>query len=233
MHVVITGASRGMGRAMALKFAKAGYDLILCARTLSKLNESKAIIAEQFPSIKTNVFVADLSIKEEVRKFGEFCLPFGAPDILINNAGTYNPGNCIDEEDGAMEKMMNLNFYSAYHLTRILIPKMIERKSGHIFNMCSIASLRAYKGGGSYGVSKYAMLGFSKNLRLELMDHGIKVTAVFPGAVLTDTWGNFDNSNKRIMEVNDIVDMIFAATQLTSQAVVEDIIIRPQLGDLD
>ena len=99
--------------------------------------------------------------------------------------------------------------------------------------MCSIASLRAYKGGGSYGVSKYAMLGFSKNLRLELMDHGIKVTAVFPGAVLTDTWGNFDNSNKRIMEVNDIVDMIFAATQLTSQAVVEDIIIRPQLGDLD
>jgi short-subunit dehydrogenase len=233
MHVVITGASRGMGRAMALKFAKAGYDLVLCARTLSKLNESKAIIAEQFPTIKTNVFVADLSIKEEVIKFGEFCLRYGAPDILINNAGTYTPGNCFDEEEGAMEKMMNLNFYSAYHLTRILIPKMIERKSGHIFNMCSIASLRAYKGGGSYGVSKYAMLGFSKNLRLELMEHGIKVTAVFPGAVLTDSWGDFDNSNKRIMEVDDVVDMIFAASKLSPQAVVEDIVIRPQLGDLD
>ena len=128
---------------------------------------------------------------------------------------------------------MDLNFYSAYHLTRMLLPKMMERKSGHIFNMCSIASLRAYRGGGSYGVSKYAMLGFTKNIRLELTNFGIKVTAVFPGAVLTDSWGDFDNSENRIMVVDDIVDMIFAASQLSPQAVVEDIVIRPQLGDLD
>jgi len=127
---------------------------------------------------------------------------------------------------------MNLNFYSAYHLTRKLIPGMIKQGAGHIFNMCSIASLKAYKGGGSYSVSKFAMYGFSQNLRLELMPHNIKVTAVFPGAVMTDSWGDFDNSNARIMVADDIVQMIFAATQLSPQAVVEDIVIRPQLGDM-
>jgi short-subunit dehydrogenase len=76
------------------------------------------------------------------------------------------------------------------------------------------------------------MYGFSQNLRLELMPHGIKVTSVFPGAVLTDSWGDLDNSTGRIMVVDDIVDMIYAATKLSPQAVVEEILIRPQLGDM-
>jgi short-subunit dehydrogenase len=233
MLAVITGASRGMGKAMALKFAKAGYDLLLCSRTMSALETARELIVAEATESQVHIFAADLTKKEEVQKFADFCNSFGAADILINNAGTYTPGNCIDEADGAMEKIMELNFFSAYHLTRMLLPKMMERKSGHIFNMCSIASLRAYKGGGSYGVSKYALLGFTKNIRLELMDYGIKVTAVFPGAVLTDSWGNFDNSQNRIMVVDDIANMVFAASQLSQQAVVEDIVIRPLLGDLD
>jgi short-subunit dehydrogenase len=233
MLAVITGASRGMGKAMALKFAKAGYDLLLCSRTMTTLETTRGIILKAAPERQVHLFAADLSIKEEVQKFADYCNSFGTADILINNAGTYTPGNCIDEADNAMEKIMDLNFYSAYHLTRMLLPKMMERKSGHIFNMCSIASLRAYRGGGSYGVSKYALLGFTKNIRLELTNFGIKVTAVFPGAVLTDSWGDFDNSENRIMVVDDIADMIFAASQLSPQAVVEDIVIRPQLGDMD
>ena len=232
MIAIITGASRGMGRAMAEKFASVGYDLILCARNLAALEKTKSALQAKHSQINVHVFHADLTDKLSVQAFADQCLTIGTPDILINNAGTYTPGNCIDEADGAMEKIMNLNFYSAYHLTRKLVPNMIKRGSGHIFNMCSIASLKAYKGGGSYSVSKYAMHGFSQNLRLELMPHNIKVTAIFPGAVLTDSWGDFDNSNARIMVVDDVVDMIFAASQLSPQAVVEDIVIRPQLGDL-
>ena len=232
MYAVITGASRGMGKAMAFKFAAAGYDLIICAKTEKTLFEVRDEVVLAHPDRKVYAFTADLTKKQEVIAFGQFVLSHAVPYILINNAGTYIPGNCIDEADGAMEYIMNLNFYSAYHLTRLLVPEMIKRRTGHIFNMCSIASLRAYEGGGSYGVSKYALLGFTRNLRLELMPHGIKVTAVFPGAVNTDSWGDFDNSNKRIMEVSDIVDMMFAATKLSQQAVVEDIIIRPQLGDV-
>ena len=109
---------------------------------------------------------------------------------------------------------------------------MIVQKRGHIFNICSIAALRAYDGGGIYSISKFALNGFSQNLRHEMKPHGIKVTAVFPGAVLTDSWGDFDNANKRIMEATDISKMIFAASTLSPQAVVEEITIRPQLGDL-
>ena len=108
----------------------------------------------------------------------------------------------------------------------------VNGSRGHIFNMCSIASLDAYKNGGSYSISKYAMYGFSKNLREEMKPHLIKVTSVFPGAVLTDSWDGFDNSTKRIMEAEDIARMVYASSQLSPQACVEDIIIRPQLGDL-
>lgn len=232
MIVIITGGSRGIGKATALKFAAAGHHLILCSKSKEHLVKAQTEISSQFPTIQIDIFEADLSQKTETENFAKFCIAIGSPDVLINNAGIYKPGNCYNEEDQQMEQMMDINFYSAYHLTRALLPSMIEKNSGHIFNLCSIASLQAYEGGGSYSVSKFALNGFSQNLRHELKNYGIKVTAVFPGAVYTDTWGNYDNSSKRIMEANDIAEMIFSATQLSKQAVVEEILIRPQLGDL-
>lgn len=232
MIVIITGGSRGIGKATALKFAEAGYHLILCSKSKEHLLKAQKEISSQFSTIQIDIFEADLSKKTETAKFAAFCLTLGTPDVLVNNAGIYMPGNCFNEDDNQMEQMMDINFYSAYHLTRALIPSMIEKQSGHIFNLCSIASLQAYEGGGSYSVSKFALNGFSQNLRHELKNFGIKVTAVFPGAVYTDTWGDYDNSSNRIMEANDIAEMIFAATKLSKQAVVEEILIRPQLGDL-
>jgi short-subunit dehydrogenase len=109
---------------------------------------------------------------------------------------------------------------------------MIAATKGHIFNICSIASLNAYANGGSYSISKFALLGFSKNLREELKPKGIKVTAVCPGATLSASWDGFDIDPARIMEVNDIAKMIYTAAHLSPMAVVEDIVMRPQLGDL-
>jgi len=232
MNVVITGANRGIGKAIAIKFASVGHNLFLCARDLDMLNETALEIQAMHPSVKIKVKAVDLSEKSQVIAFADWCLHFAVPDILVNNAGTYLPGNTIDEPEGDLEKMMNTNFYSAYHLTRKLVPSMIKNGSGHIFNMCSVASLHAYDGGGGYSISKFALNGFSQNLRHELRSKGIKVTAVFPGAVLTESWGNFDNSNGRIMESEDIASMILAASKLSPQAVVEEILLRPQLGDL-
>jgi short-subunit dehydrogenase len=141
------------------------------------------------------------------------------------------PGNILDEADGTLEQTMNVNLYSAYWVTKILLPKIVAQQSGHIFNMASIAGLQAYPNGGAYSISKFALLGFSKNLRRELMPHGIKVTAVIPGAVYTDSWAPFV-APERIMETEDIAKMIYAASRLSPQAVVEEIIMRPQLGDL-
>ena len=109
---------------------------------------------------------------------------------------------------------------------------MIENESGHIFNVCSVAALKAYDNGGGYSVSKFALDGLSQNLRHELKPKGIKVTTVYPGAVLTDSWGDYDNTDKRIMEDTDVATMVVAASKLSMQAVVESIVLRPQLGDL-
>lgn len=232
MNIIITGASRGIGKAIALTFASCGYNLFLCSRNQEQLNETAAEIQQQHPAVKIKVRAADLSVKEQVVSFADWCLHHGVPDILVNNAGTFLPGNVMDEPDGNLELMMNINLYSAYHLSRKLVPSMIKKGRGHIFNICSVASLKAYDNGGGYSISKFALHGFSQNLRHELKEFGIKVTGVYPGAVLTDSWGNFDNSNGRIMEASDIADMLLAACKLSPQAVVEDIIIRPQLGDV-
>jgi short-subunit dehydrogenase len=142
------------------------------------------------------------------------------------------PGSIYNEEDGTLEKMIQINLYSAYHLTRVLLPKMMEQKQGHIINMCSIASLNAYRNGGSYSISKFALMGFSKNLREELKPYNIKVTAVDPGAVYTSSWKSAGIDESRIMEVNDIAEIIYTTSKLSPQACVEDIVLRPQLGDL-
>lgn len=232
MNIIITGASKGIGKAIAEIFAANGHNLFLCSRGELTLYKTVEELMTRFPAVSIKAKPADLSKKEEAVAFGNWCLSFAVPDILVNNAGFFEPGSVYNEPDGTLENQLAVNLQSAYHLTRTVLPKMIERKSGHIFNMCSVAALHAYANGGSYSVSKFALYGFSKNLREEMKPFGIKVTSVHPGAVMSDSWAGYDNSEKRIMETGDIAKMIFAAAQLSMQACVEDIVIRPQLGDL-
>lgn len=232
-NIVVTGASKGMGKAIAAAFAAAGANLFLCARNAAQLNKTVAEIQQEYPDVTVHSTTADLSVKAEAIAFGNWIYKqVAAIDILVNNAGAFLPGSVHNETDGMLEQMIQTNLYSAYHLTRTLLPAMMEHKQGSIFNICSIASLQAYSNGGSYSISKFALMGFSKNLREELKPYNIKVAAVYPGAVLTDSWGNYDNSHHRIMEATDIAAMIVAACKLSAGAVMEDIILRPQLGDL-
>lgn len=238
MNVIITGASRGIGKAIAEIFAANGHALYLCSKNEVALYKTMEELLNKYPGTKIKAKARDLSKKEETDNFGQWLLDNGmSVDVLVNNAGNFLPGSIYNEEAGVLEEMIAVNLYSAYHLTRKLLPAMMKQNPasgsrGHIFNMCSIASLSAYENGGSYSISKFAMNGFSQNLREELKAHHIKVTAVFPGAVLTDSWGDYDNSTNRIMEAGDIARMIYAAAQLSPQACVEEIVIRPQLGDL-
>lgn len=231
MNVIITGASQGIGKKLAEVFAASGANLFLCSRNISKgMTWQKELMSTY--KIEISSFDADLSQKGEVGRFAEAVLQaWEKVDILINNAGTFAPGNIFDEPDGNLEQMINLNLYSAYHLTRALLPKMISQKSGHIFNMCSVASLKAYPMGGSYSISKYALDGFSKNLREELKPHNIKVTSVYPGATYTPSWEGFQEES-RLMESADVANMILAGSRLSPKACVEEIVMRPQLGDV-
>ena len=232
MNIIITGASKGIGKAIAEQFAVAGHTLLICSRGEKQLYDMVAMLQTNYPQCTIKGTPVDMGTKEEAKKFGIWCLGFGVPDILINNAGQFLPGSVYDEEEDRLEQMIQVNLYSAYHLTRTILPSMIAAKHGHIFNICSIASLHAYSNGGSYSISKFALLGFSKNLREELKPHGIKVTAVCPGATMSASWEGFEVDTNRIMEAADVAKMVYASSHLSSQAVVEDIIMRPQFGDL-
>ena len=232
MLVVITGASQGIGYAVAEAFATEGHTLCICSKTPARLKEATESLARKYPAATIHSRQADLARPEDCKTFGSWCLSLGTPTILINNAGFFLPGNLMEEEQGVLEAQIAANLFSAYHTSRAIVPAMIKAGSGHIFNICSIASLQAYPQGGAYSISKYALDGFSKNLREELKDKGIKVTGVYAGATYTNSWAGSGVEPSRIMEATDITKMIFAAANLSPQAVVEDMVMRPQLGDL-
>lgn len=230
---VITGATKGIGRAIAERFASNGYHLAVNARNADDLKEMQATFAEAYPDIELKVKPTDMSVKSQVNDFGEWVKSScDSVDVLVNNAGFFIPGAIIEEEDGALEAMINTNLYSAYYLSRSLVGKMIEAKRGHVFNICSIASIIAYPNGGSYSISKFAMLGFSKVLREELKETGVKVTSILPGATWSNSWSGVDLPTARLMQANDVAEAVMSACNMSPSAVVEEIILRPQLGDL-
>ena len=233
MNAVIIKSSRGIGKAVAHIFALHGYDLFLCSKNEENLLQTVEELKTRFPNITIEGKSFDLGKKQDAQLFGDWVVNNADTiDVLVNNVGTFMQGNISDEADGALEQMLHVNLYSAYHTTRALLPKMMAEKNGHIFTMCSIAALAAYPNGGAYSISKYALLGFTKNLRRELMPHNIKVTAIIPGAIYTDSWKGSGVSEGRIMEPEDIAMMIYTTSRLSPQATVEEIVIRPQLGDL-
>lgn len=232
MNVVITGASRGIGKTVAEYFAAEGANLFLCSRNMEKTSAWQQDLMKKH-GIQISSFSTDLGVAEQAKEFAEQVLKATDNiDVLVNNIGIYEPGSTYNEPEGQLEHMLSVNLYSAYHVTRALIPSMISKKAGHIFNVSSTAGLKAYANGGSYSISKWALRGFSMNLREELKDFHIKVTTVYPGATLTSSWDGFEIDPKRVMETDDIAKMIIAATKLSPQACVEEILLRPQLGDL-
>lgn len=228
-NAVITGGTQGIGKAMAEVLLKNNFSVAICARNQEDLDELNKEWSNTYPNSTIITYKADISNKEEVQAFAKHCIKaFSSVDMLVNNAGQFIPGNISDEPDGRLESLMEVNLYSAYHLTRALLPTIKK----HIFNICSVASLKAYPNGGAYSITKYALLGFSENLREELKNEGIKVTSVCPGATNSRSWEGNDIDPDRIMDAKDVADMMWAAYNLSAKADVELLVLRPQLGDL-
>lgn len=230
---VITGGTKGIGRATVEKFLKEGFDVVTCARNQQDLDNLVFEMKAQYPKGRIWAEQADMSVKQGVKAFAEVVKSLKRPvDMLLNNTGVFLPGAVHDEEEGNLELMIETNLYSAYHLTRALIPDMMEQKSGHVFTTGSIAGIQAYANGGSYSISKFALLGFTKALREEMKPHGIRVTSILAGATYTSSWEGVDLPKDRFMKAEDIADAIYGAHALSANTVVEEVILRPQLGDI-
>ena len=165
---IITGGTKGIGRAIIEKFAKNKFDIITCSRNKSELEQLKLEIEETYGN-EVLIRKSDLSLKAEVNDFVKFIISKKSHiEVLVNNTGVFLPGEISSEPDGQLETMMNTNVYSSYYLTRGILTIMKHDRNGHIFNICSVASIMAYANGGSYSISKFAMLGMTKVLREEM-----------------------------------------------------------------
>lgn len=233
MNAVVTGATKGIGKAIAEKLASEGFNLAICARSKKDLDQFSEELRNKFPDMEFLAQVCDVSDKKQLKAFAALVKSqWNTLDVLVNNAGIFLPGQVHKEKSGILEKQIRTNLFSAYYLTQYLAKIMIRNKSGHIFNICSTASLKAYPNGGSYSISKFALLGYTKNLRLEMMPYHIRVTAVLPGATFTASWEGVGLPEERFMKPADVASAIWNAYSLSGQTVVEEILIRPMQGDI-
>jgi short-subunit dehydrogenase len=231
--IVITGGTKGIGRALVARFAAGGFDVATCARNKADLVQLENEMSAAYPNIRVWTYPADISKKDDVTAFAAAVQELARPvAVLVNNAGIFTAGQLHNEPAGVLENLIETNLYSVYYLTRALVPGMITAQNGHIFNLCSTASITAYANGGAYCVSKFALYGLTKVLREELKPHGVKVTAVLPGATLTASWEGVPLPPERFMQAADVADVIWSAVHLSAGAVVEELIMRPQLGDI-
>ena len=226
MNAVITGATKGIGKAIALKLAHSGYDLAICARTEADL------MALEKELKKTNVkifsMVADCSRKTDVLAFCNFVnQSLNSIDVLINNAGVFLPGSLLDEADENFEQQQLLNVNATYYLSKYFGKVMRTQQKGHIFNICSIASIEPVDNAGSYSVTKAAMLSLNYVLRKELAQYNVKVTAILPGSTLTASWEGTTINPDKFVQPEDIANTLYLILNLSSGVNVDEIILKP------
>lgn len=227
---IITGATRGIGKAIALKLAQMGYSLGLCARSESDLEDLKLLLEEN-KTISDQLFVmqqVDAVSKQQIKHFADLLnVKFQSIDIIVNNVGSYQTGYSLTASDDQFESQMAVNLYAAYFLTKALSVQMIKQGEGHIFNICSVASLSPVVEAGSYSVTKAGMLSLNHVWRKELAPLGIKVTAIIPGATYTSSWAESSVDSSALIQASDIADSIAAVLQLSKNANVDEIKISP------
>ena len=224
----ITGATSGFGRAAAKRFVEAGWQVIGSGRRAERLDALRAELGDAFHPLAFDIR------DEAALRAAIDTLPgrFRGIDLLVNNAGAFRPGGIAGEDDGALLDMLQANLFGAYRLTKRLLPKMVERRSGMVLNVCSTASIAAYPNGGSYSIAKHALHGFSRNLREEMKPHGVRVVALLPGATWTSSWDGVPLPEERLMPAGDVAQMAWTAWNMSARTVVEDIVMRPQRGDI-
>jgi NADP-dependent 3-hydroxy acid dehydrogenase YdfG len=231
--VLITGASQGIGAAIARAFAREirGASLALVARNEANLAnvtaECRTLGATAEP------FVCDVADAASVSALGEAVeRRFGRVDVLINNAGKFAGAALTELTIEQFDDLIAANLRSVFLVTRAFVGGMVARGGGDIFNMSSIAGLVAYPGGAGYSAAKFGVSGLSKVMRAELRDKGVRVCCVYPGATWSPSWKGSGVPAERMMPAEDLASAFVDIYRLSRRTVVEEIVLRPQRGDV-
>jgi short-subunit dehydrogenase len=232
-RALVTGASRGIGKATALALGKAGFDLALVSRSLDHL--SSTLSALEAESVKAKGYALDLVNLEQIQpSMAEIVNDFGPFQVLVNNAGMGYTGALATMSLQDWRLVMDLNLTSIFECTKAVLPSMRSAGGGTIVNVASIAAKSAFPDWGAYTVSKAGLVAFSKVLSAEERPHGIRVVTVYPGAVNTSIWdtdtvnAEFDRSQMLTPEV--VAEAIIDTVLLPQQAVIEELTVMPSAG---
>jgi short-subunit dehydrogenase len=229
MRALVTGGSRGIGKAISAALATAGYDLTILAKTEENLATAKRDLQDLGGVVDT--IICDLADNDAItRMLCEY--KFDVPNVLVLCAGTFIEGSLLELDTKDLETTLQVNLVSMYRIVRHFASSMAKVDFPRIFLIGSTASLEPYKYGPFYGISKWAVRGLACNLRSELMPFGIGVTLINPGGTLTDLWAAEDLPRDRLLAPSDIGKLLCAMLTLSPQAVVEEVVIRPLLGDM-
>lgn len=223
-NVLITGAGKGIGKAVALALAAEGTNIILLARTKADL-EKTAIEVEAF-GVKAFIVTADISDIKSVNEAVEKALAeFKTIDILINNAGIGKFGKFMDLTPEEFEQIIKVNLMGVYYATRAVLPGMIEEQSGDIVNISSTAGVRGAAATSAYSASKFAVMGLTESLMQEVRKHNIRVTALTPSTVATDLAKDLnltDGNPDKVMQPEDVAELIVAQLKLNKRVFIKD-----------
>ena len=230
MNILITGGSRGIGKAIAKELNSYGHNLLLVARSSSNLDKAKSELMESNKNIDS--YVCEVGTEEEIDKLVSYCNQKNfKPNVLVLSAGIFIEGSLTNSTAKDFYETMNVDLYHIYHTVKKFIPILRKQENAKIIIIGSTASLEAYPVGALYGVAKWGLKGYAINLRKELMNENIGVTLINPGGTLTDLWEGEELAPNRLLEPSDIGKLISVILTLSPQAVVEELIVRPMLGD--
>lgn len=231
--VLITGASQGIGAAIARVFAKEipGVSLALVARNERKLQTVARACTKL--GAKAEVFSCDVSDEASVAKMAKAAkAAFGVVDALVNNAGAFTMAPFAKTKVAEFDRLIAVNLRSAFLVTQAFLPAMIRQKRGDVFFMSSIAGLGAYPNATAYCAAKFGVTGLAKVLRAETKAKGVRVCCVHPGATWSPSWEGSGVKPERIMPAADIARALLEVYRLGRNTVVEEIVLRPEQGDL-
>ncbi|MFD1992446.1 3-ketoacyl-ACP reductase [Paenibacillus nicotianae] len=221
---IITGAGKGIGKAIAEALAKEGVQLGLLARTASDLEQLKAELTSTY-DIQVFTATADIGNSEEARQaVASLAASLGRVDILINNAGIGSFGKMVDMDPAEWEQILRVNLMGTYYVTHELLPGMIAQESGDIINIASTAGERGFATGSAYCASKFAVLGMTESLMQEVRKFNIRVTALTPSTVNTPLAVNAGlpiGDEDRMMQPEDLAELVVAALKLPSRVLLK------------
>lgn len=225
---IVTGASKGIGKSIALSLAASGSKIVLASRNQEELDAlAKEIRARGGTSLGVPTDVSD---EVQVLRLVKMTMAeFGRIDVLVNNAGYAVISKIVDADVKDYDGMMNVNLRGPFLCSKAVLPSMIQQKRGAIINIASLAGKNAFAGGAIYSATKWGLLGFSRSLMLEVREYNIRIVTICPGSVNT-TFSGPSKESEKIIQPQDVADAVLFALTMPARSNVSEIDIRPTLN---